>query len=253
MAAQKKINARKERPFFKTGIKGLDSLLGNGIPSPSSVLIAGGTGSGKTTMCLNILNNSCLKGMRCLYMSFEESEDRLRDHMNTFEWKPEEYEKKGLLCIERFNLFEISRTIEGLLMKEKGELAIDINPILIPKNFKPQVIVVDSLTAIASTFTGREQNYRAFIEQLFRFFEKIKTTSFLITETKQIPDVFSPTGIEEFLADGVIVMYNYKKGYLRQPAIEVLKMRGIDHQKKTVAMKIVDGKGIEIYPSIEIS
>lgn len=241
----------KER-YFKTGIRGLDDILGSGIPKGSSVLVAGGSGSGKTILCLQMVSNAARAGKKCLYMSFEESEERLRQHMKDFNWNPEEMEKGGRLLIKRFNLFDIARSIEGMMEKAKGEIRIDIDPILIPKAFNPDIIVVDSLTAISSTFTGKEQNYRVFIEQLFRSFERLCTTSFLITETKQVPEVFSPTGVEEFLADGVIVLYNLPKGVYKQPAIEVLKMRGSEHKKRLVAMQIVKGTGIEIYPNVEL-
>jgi circadian clock protein KaiC len=241
-----------KKKYFKTGIRGFDDILGSGIPQGSSVLVAGGAGSGKTILCLQVMANAAKEGKKCLYMSFEESEERLKEHMRDFGWNPEELEKGGKLMIKRFNLFDISRSIEGMLQKARGEIRIDIDPILIPKNFKPDVIVVDSLTAISSTFTGKEQNYRVFIEQLFRSFERLEAISFLITETKQVPEVFSPTGVEEFLADGVIVLYNLPKGILKQPAMEVLKMRGSAHKKRLVAMQIVKGSGIEIYPDVEL-
>jgi KaiC/GvpD/RAD55 family RecA-like ATPase len=138
-----------------------------------------------------------------------------------------------------------------MLEKEKGELLIDIQPVILPKGFKPEIIALDSLTAIASAFTGKEDSYRIYIEQLFRFFERFGSTAFLITETKQIPEIFSTTGVEEFLADGVIVFYNIKRGDVRENAIEVLKMRGEHHKKKIVAMQIT-GQGIIVYPDQEI-
>ena len=54
------------------------------------------------------------------------------------------------------------------------------------------------------------------------------------------------------MADGVIVFYNFRKGTTRETAIEVLKMRGEEQQKKLVAMKITD-KGVEVYPEKEVS
>ena len=156
-----------------------------------------------------------------------------------------------LPTLKRMSPFEITRSIEGMLEKEKGDLLIDINPVMLPENFKPDFVVVDSLTAIASAFTGKEDSYRIYIEQLFRFFEKLGATSLLITETKQIPDIYSTTGVEEFLADGVIVFYNIKRGDVRENAIEVLKMRGEKHQKKIVAMQITD-RGIVVYPEQEV-
>ena len=242
---------RKEDTFIKTGIPGFDRLFEKGIPAGSSILLAGGAGSGKTIMGLQILANSAHKGKKCLYMSFEESEERLREHMSNFGWNPEELEKKGNLMIKRFSTFDVSRALDALLAKSRGELLIDVEPIILPDNFVPEIIVVDSLTAIASAFAGREA-YRSYIEHLFRYFENLRVNSFLITETQQVPTIYSPTGVEEFLADGVIVLYNVRKGDIRESAIEILKMRGSKHIKKVVAMQVVSGTGIEVYPEQEV-
>jgi len=237
--------------FIWTGIPGFDDLFEDGIPRTSTVLVAGGAGSGKTIMCCQIATYHAKHGDKCLYMSFEENEKRLRQHMNDFGWNPEDLEKKGKLMIQRFSPFDITRSVDALLMKAKGELLIEIDPVILPKHYKPEIIVVDSLTAIASAFTGKEDSYRIYIEQLFRFFERIGATAFLITETRQIPTIFSQTGVEEFLADGVIVLYNLTRGNVRENAVEVLKLRGAKHQKKIVAMQITS-KGIVVYPEQEI-
>ncbi|MBU2637881.1 MAG: AAA family ATPase [Nanoarchaeota archaeon] len=240
------------KEFMKTGIEGLDELLGKGVPKGAAVLLAGGAGSGKTIIGLQIVNYACKKGMKCLYMSFEESEERLRQHMSDFGWDAKSFESKNVLMIKRFNPFEITRSVDALLEKMKGELLIDVQPVILPDHFKPEIIVLDSLTAIASAFTGREESYRIYIEQLFRFLENIKSTSFLITETEQMPTKFSTTGVEEFLADGVIVLYAIKLNDIRENAIEVLKMRGVNHQKKIVAMRVIENKGVEVYPEQEV-
>ena len=158
-------------------------------------------------------------------MSFEESEERLIHHMEDFGWDVKELINKGNLIIKRFNPFDITRNVDAMLLKAKGELLIDVEPIIFPKNFKPNITVVDSLTAIASAFIEKEDSYRVYTEQLFRFFEKAGANSFLITETEQVPTIFSKSGVEEFLADGVIVLYNIKKGNIRENAIEVLKAK----------------------------
>ena len=245
---------KKERrvgEYLQTGIPGFDELFEQGIPKGNSIIVAGGAGSGKTIFCLQTLYHHALNGENCLYMSFEESEPRLIRHMEDFGWDPLPLIKKGKFMIKRFNPFDITRSVDALLMKAKGELLIDVEPIIFPENFKPSIIVVDSLTAIASAFTGKEDSYRIYIEQLFRFFENIGATSFLITETEQIPKIFSTSGVEEFLADGVIVLYAIKRGNIRENAIEVLKMRGEKHQKKIVALQINDN-GITVYPEQEV-
>ena len=129
---------------------------------------------------------------------------------------------------------------------------IDVSPVLFPNGFKPEWVVIDSVTAIASAFYGREETYRIYIEQLFRLLESTGATSFLITESNQIPVKITESGVEEFLADGVIILYNMKSGNVRESAIEVLKLRGASFQKKIVAMKVESGKGVVVYPEQEV-
>jgi KaiC/GvpD/RAD55 family RecA-like ATPase len=250
-----KINEKKLVPagWFKTGISGLDRLLKEGIPLGTSILIAGGAGSGKTILSLQALNNVASNGKKGLYISLEESEFRLKKHMQSFGWNPEMLEKKDTLMIKRVDPFKIARSVEALLAKAKGELNMKLGYLdeLIPKDFKPDFVVIDSLTALSAAFKDNEVTYRIYIEQLFRYLETINVTSFLISETEQIPVTYSKTGVEEFLADGVIVIYNIKHGNIREGAIEILKLRGAFHQKKIVALQITE-KGIMVYPEQEV-
>lgn len=243
---------QKNKKYILTEIPGFDELLEQGIPQRSSILISGGAGSGKTIFCMQTLINKALEGKKCLMMSLEEKEEKLIKHMEDFGWPAKKLIKKGKLKIIRINPFDITRNVDALLAKQKGDLLIDLDPVILPKDFSnPDFIVIDSLTAIASAFTGKEESYRIYIEQLFRFLEKTQSISFLVTETEEIPKIFSPTGVEEFLADGVIVLYNLKHGNMRESAIEVLKLRGAAHKKKIVAMQIT-GKGIIVYPEQEV-
>ena len=251
---------KQQEKYITTGIKGLDSLFEHGIPKATSVLVAGGTGSGKTNLCLQILAHHASQGKKCYFMGFEESKERLIEHMENFGWNPQELINSGNFKIKRFLTSEIyyydkksGSDIQAMMTKEIDPVLMELEPLSIADNvgFKPDIIVLDSLTALSSTFRGKEQSYRFYVERLFRFFEKIGCTTFLTTETQQIPDIFSPTGVEEFLADGVIVIYNIRRQNVRENAIEVLKMRGEKHQKKIVSMKITD-KGIEVFPDKEV-
>jgi circadian clock protein KaiC len=246
--------------YIRTGVPGFDDLFEHGIPKGSSVIVAGGTGSGKTNLCLQILAYHASRGRKCYFMGFEESEERLVEHMRDFGLNPEALISSGNLKIKRFLTAEIyyydkkgGSDIQAMMTKEVDPLLMELEPLSIADNvgFKPDFIVLDSLTAISSTFQGKEQSYRFYVERLFRFFEKIGATTFLITETQQIPEVFSPTGVEEFLADGVVVIYNIRRQNTRENAIEVLKMRGAKHQKKIVSMSITE-KGIVVNPNKEV-
>ncbi len=250
---QKNEKIKNLQGYIHTNIEGFDELIEKGIPKGSSVLIAGGTGSGKTIFCLQSIAKAAEAGEECLYLSFEESEDRLKSHMQDFGWDWKKLEKKGTLKIVRKDPFMLTASVEAMLERAKGNLLIDINEVLqiIPKGFSPKRIVIDSITAIAAAFPQRGEGYRVFIEQLFRYLENLEATTFLISETEQLPVRYSREGIEEFLADGVIVLYSIKRGNIRENAIEVLKMRGAGHQKRIVAMTI-GRNGVNIYPEQEI-
>jgi circadian clock protein KaiC len=246
----KKIQTTTIKKQLLIGIPGLDSLFNKPIPKGSSILIAGGPGSGKTILCLQSIAFGANQGEKCLYLSFEEKETKLEEHMEDFGWNWEDFQKKGLLKIVRKNPFALTNNIEAMLARAKGELLIDINKVLeiMPKGFKPDRVIIDSLSAISSAFAGREEGYRIFIEQLFLYFESIGATAFFISETEEIPSQAIKTSDEQFLSDGVIFLYNLRKGNIRSSAIEIIKMRGVKINKKIVPFEIIEKKGIVVYP-----
>ena len=241
--------------YLKTGIWGFDELFseGYGVPSGASVLVEGGPGSGKTIFCLAAINGLCSQGKKCLYMSFEEPELRLLEHMRHFGWDVDTYVKKGLLKVKRFDALDVSRSVEALLSAAKKELLIEVDPVLFPKDFSPDFVVIDSLSSIASAFSGQKSRFRIYMEQLFRYLEKNEITNFLIREVSaptHVGTTFKEQGeAVSFLSDGIVVLYNviYDSGE-RTTAIEILKMRGVSFDKKIVNMKIINGKGVEINP-----
>ncbi len=232
-------------PKIKTGIPGFDKLLKEGIPKGSAILVEGGPGSGKTLFCLQTLYNLVKRGYKGLYMSFEEPEWRLKSHMYSFGWDPEKYEKKGLLMIRNFNALDIARSVEALLSEAKKELLIEVQPVLIPKDFVPDILVLDSLSSIASAFSGEESRFRIYMEQLFKYLEKHNTTSLLIREVANpthIGNVYVEKGeAVSFLSDGIIVIYNviYDNGR-RGRALEILKLRGESFDRRIVVGEITN-------------
>ena len=260
-AGMKKAIINEEEKFITTGITGFDDLFKNGIPKGSSILVAGGAGSGKTNFCLQILAHHASLGKKCYFMGFKESQEKLVTYMKNFGWDLQKYIDSGNLKIKRFLTSEIyyydkksGSDIQAMMTKDVDPLLMELEPLTIVDDvgFKPDFIVLDSLTSLSSTFRGKEQYYRFYVERLFRYFEETGSTNFLITETKQVPEIYSPTGVEEFLADGVVVFYNFRRDKGREKAIEILKMRGEEHQKKIFEMNITN-KGIEIYPEKEVS
>jgi len=253
---QRETIPKKDR-YLKTGISGFDKLFEHGIPAGKAILIEGSPGTGKTIFCLQTSYNTCKQGKKVLYMSFEESEASLTEHMEEFGWDAVGMQKKGLLRIKRFSAIDIARSVEALLSEAKKELLIATEPILFPRDFDAEVIIIDSLTSIASAFSGEEYRFRIYMEQLFRYLEKKNISSYLIKETPvpthiggSPPDVH---GAISFLSDGIICIYNvvHPEGG-RGSAIEVLKMRGESFKKITVKLEIKSKQGMVVYTDQEL-
>lgn len=261
---RKHVSSQKEKTgetkkYLLTGIPGFDKLFEHGIPVGSNVLISGSPGSGKTIFCLQLLVHHASQGKKCLFISFEESEEKLIEHMEEFGWDPKSLIESGNLTIKRYLTTDIyyeddssTAGVQAMMARNSDHLLLDLEPFIIgDEGFKPDITVIDSLTAVASTFIGKDRNYRFYVERLFRFFEKIGSTNFLITQPLQTSEDYVHSTVEDFLSDGVIVLYNARRGNIRESAIEILKMRGSKHEKKIVAMRITDD-GIVVHPEQEV-
>ncbi len=237
--------------ILKTKIQGFDKLFQDGgIPKGNSVLVAGGPGTGKSTFCREICYNLISEGKHCMYVSFEENKDRVIKSMKNFGWDVKKYIENETLIIQKVNPLDILRMKFGSIggSGSATELSYKIKPLVIPKDFHPEAIFVDSLTAIIAASVTKDKNYRVYLQQLFSFFEETGATSFLITETEPIPTRYSKSGIEEFLADGIVVLYNVKNKESRKNAIEIIKMRYAKHKKKIFLLEITE-KGIIVNPN----
>lgn len=64
-------------PHVSSGSERLDVVLGGGYRKGSSILIAGSSGTGKTTIANTFAKSACDRGERVLYFGFEESEESM--------------------------------------------------------------------------------------------------------------------------------------------------------------------------------
>ena len=70
-----------------TGTSGLDTLMNGGIPALSTSVLAGPSGAGKTILALQFVAAGLEQGEACVYVSFQESEERLRAKARHFGWE----------------------------------------------------------------------------------------------------------------------------------------------------------------------
>lgn len=248
------INMEKNaNSVLRTGINGFDDLFHEGgIPHNISILITGSAGSGKSILCRQISYNILKNGGKCVYISFQESEKGIKRSMEKFGWNIDQYIDSGSLLIQKINPLDILRMKFGSVSGSGSatEVSYKIKPFEIPNNFNPDIIVVDSLSSIIEVSTTKEKNIRVYLQQLFGFFEETNSISLLISESSLNKQNFTNFPIEEFLADGLIHLYNFNNKYER--AIEIIKMRYCKHRKNIVKM-IINENGVEIFPEQIIS
>ncbi len=218
-------------------------LRDGGIERSMTILVSGGAGTGKTTFCMQMLYASALKGEKGVYISFEEDPENIKYHMKkNYGWDFSELEKKGLVAIIKFDPIKIARQVEEVLVKESGMLRIKIQDLVLP--ISPDRICIDSLSALAIEFES-DKNFRKYVKELFIMLQKYNSLNFVISETEQNPQIYSRSGVEEFLGDGVVVLYNLKIAGIRKNALEILKMRSGGHTKEMIPYAITEN-GIEI-------
>jgi len=239
----RKFNKTGKIEFLPIRVDSFDkNLSAGGIERGSTILISGGCGTGKSTFCMQSIYYSLLKGEKAVYILFEESGDKLKRHMkNNYGWDLEKFEKEGKLAILRINPFKIARSVEASLLKQRRALLVQVEQLELP--FVPDKIAVDSLSSLSVAFMGNSENYRYYIKHMFDSLNQYDSVNFIISETEQDPGIYSRTGIEEFLGDGVIVLYNVKTGNTRKRAMEILKMRCCNHSKNLMPYSLTE-KGI---------
>jgi circadian clock protein KaiC len=81
--------------------------------------------------------------------------------------------------------------------------------------------------------------------------KQLDSTVLFVTEIPEDSQALSRYGVEEFISDGVVVLYYSRVGGLRVRGIEVRKMRGTPHKEGTFPIKIGE-TGLVVYPSGKI-
>jgi circadian clock protein KaiC len=230
--------------FEPTFVPNFDRLIQKGgIERGSSMLVAGGAGTGKSTFVLQSLYQALQKGEKAVYISFEQSTEKVRRHcLENFGWDFAKFEKKKKFVFLDLDPFVTARNVEASLAEKKGELLISVKGLDIP--FTPDRIAVDSLSALAVAFLGNIESYRYYIRHLFLGLEMNNSVNYFVAETAPLET--GRGGTEEFLADCVVVFYNPLAGSKRNRFLEVLKMRASKHAMRMVPFDI-SSTGITVH------
>lgn len=218
-----------DKQKVKSGIPGLDSLLGGGFSRKNVVVVAGDTGSGRTIFCSQFLAAGAVDfGEPGLFLSFDSQKDTIYSNLISFGWDLKELENEQKVVFIDYPQNELASISE-----QEGALRDLINTIGIKR------VVIDSITPFALLFSNPEER-KLNTFKLVNIVRGWKTTTLITAETisssqSEVPRTIS--GIESF-ADGLIhLSYVLKKGK-RERMIEIVKMRGACHQHEIVPAKI---------------
>lgn len=223
-----------------TGIPGFDGLIEGGLEREGVVLIGGDSGAGKTIFSLQYLYNGITKfNEPGVYLSFAEPREAIMNHGKRFGWDFAKLEKEKKFAFIRYEPHEVAN-----IVKEGGGLIRDTIDEIGAKR-----IVVDSVTAYSVFF---KTSYEA-SESLLSLFELVRSwhcTTILVSE-ELVSLEKAKTDRTEFLADGIIYLYHFRRGDVRTRAVEVLKMRDTNIIEKLCPFRIVED-GIIVFPDTGI-
>jgi KaiC/GvpD/RAD55 family RecA-like ATPase len=222
----------------KSGVQGLDQIVGGGIPRESVVLLSGGPGSGKTTLGLQILVGGAEKlDENGVFVTLTETPDDIRKEASAFGWNFKKLEDEGKLRIVD------ARPTQFVEAKQRAEEVGTFSSWLwgiIEKNVKEidaKRVVVDSINVLTSQFADEYRARQAMTALVEALHQIPACTSFIIFE-----QISSERSREEFLTQGVIILHYIpvKNGMMR--AIQVLKMRRTAHSENFHPFEVaVDG------------
>ena len=229
--------------IVSTGVKGLDDVLGGGIPQGHAMLLVGKPGTGKSILSMEyLLHGIELHKENGVYISFEESEKQIISNAASFGWKFEEMVKKNKLAISYIDMQpEQMRTVgdydlSALILRVKGAI----------KKVNARRVVIDGINNLLSTFDD-ERIIRSDLLRLIREIKEVNATIFITGERGH--DSWSKMGFEEYLADGLMHLDNRTDGNYQTREIQVVKCRGINHYTGKSPF-IINSEGMSIRPLI---
>jgi KaiC/GvpD/RAD55 family RecA-like ATPase len=222
-------------PRVKTGIEGFDDLVDGGVIKGEVILLAGTTGSGKTIFSTQFIYNGVTRyGEKGVYATFEEDEASLQRNMLKLGMDLEKLEKTGRI------------KVVGLQAMKEAGLNANLDYILeTVRELKAERLVIDSITALFMG-TGEQFEYRTLMHLFYKILKKIGCTTIM---TCSIPagSATLGLGIEEFIADSVIILENVVAGAELKTRFLIRKMRGTSHSR-TYHDVLIGERGLKIVP-----
>ncbi|MCE8422554.1 MAG: hypothetical protein J5U17_06715 [Candidatus Methanoperedens sp.] len=219
-----------------TGIKGLDEVLNGGFNHPSTVLIAGTAGAGKTTFVMQSLFNAAREGETCLFISaISEPIAMMESFVSSysfFDYSLLEKKKIRLFNIEK-DLLNAGASDVLKFVEEKIQMC------------RPNRIVIDPVSVLAEV---KEKDFERRLF-LFEFLTRMKSWNLLVLLTGE----FTIDSLKEnplgYLSDAIIHISETITGDKSERHLIVIKMRGRMYIPGRHSYKITDN-GLTVFPRL---
>lgn len=232
------MNILKKSP---TGIAGFDEITGGGLPQGRTTLVCGSAGCGKTLFGMEFLvRGISLYDEPGVFMAFEETEKDLKDNFGSMGFDLQELIDRDKMVIDyvRIERSEIEETgeydLEGLFLR----LAAAVDKVGAKR------VVLDTIEALFSGFS-HEGILRSELRRLFRWLKDRGLTAIVTAERGK--ETISRHGLEEYVADCVIIMDHRVTGQISTRRLRVVKYRGSPHNADECPFLIVSG-GLWLLP-----
>jgi circadian clock protein KaiC len=227
-----------------TGISGFDHVAQGGLPAGRTTLISGTAGTAKTVFaCQYLVEGIVQHDMGGVFVTFEESVEDIRANMRGFGWDIEAWEAEG-----KWAFVDASRTGDEIYFAGDYDLDALIARIRhAVEKVSAQRVSLDSLGAVFTMFPDTH----TIRNELFRIAMALKSMHVTAIMTAERTDEYGQVarfGIEEFVADNVVILRNVLDEEKRRRTVEILKFRGAPHRKGEFPFTIIPGSGIVVIP-----
>ena len=222
-----------------SGVPGLDAVLGGGLPEYSFNLIAGGPGSGKTTLAHQIMFANATVERPALYFTvLGEPTLKMLRYQRQFSFFDPELAGSAIQFIN-LSAEVMEQDLGEVLQRIVGEI----------ERAKPGIVVVDSFRTIGgqhgSSERGATFDLDQFVQRLALHLTSWEVTSFLLGEygeEEQRNPVFT-------VADGILWLSQATDRNSVVRKLQVVKTRGRAPMPGLHTFRITDA-GLQIFPRI---
>jgi circadian clock protein KaiC len=220
---------------ISTGVPELDDMLGGqGLFRGSTVMLSGTAGTGKSTVAAHLAAETCSRGERCMYFSFEESPAQIVRNMRSIGIDLEPPVRKGLLQ------FHSTRpTVFGLEMHlVRMHKMID--------DFQPSVVIVDPISNLSSA--GNLDDSTNVLVRLIDFLRQTHITCFMVSLTTGGKASEATDEGMSSMVDTWMLLRDIELGGERNRGLYILKSRGMPHSNQIREFQITPN-GVRLVPA----